>query len=726
MVKNIRKILIFVLIALMSLVAVSCGEEKATFSVPGSLNDGETIVLSVSSSTTNVDLSEYMIVNQKAKVKFYSDEEMDDEIDSTVLLKEGDNVVYVKVKEGLTKKTYKVNILRKQLLTVSFNANGGSGVDPILVDYGFAINAPTTTREGYDFVDWGYDFTLPITSNLELTANWTPKKYSVSSESFETVSFDYNSEYSLPEVSKNGYKFVKWVDANGNDFSATGTWTFTNDVSVTAVFEKETYKITYVYGAGLDNDYGSYTVDDNVTLISPKTIPEGLNFVGWVYNLKDQATVTTISKGTAGDKVLYAKWIADEEVEHTITVDAEGCDFDGDKITVFYGSEYSLPNVTPRKGYSYTWKLGNNVIEPNAMWTIKGDATVKLEWTKLKYSITYVTDDKITNPNSIVEFSVDTETIILAAPTKPNSKFMGWFTTKDFAEGTLIEKIEKGTAENIILYPKFETIYYKLILDSRINITFEPRKYEFGEAYELPILTSAGGTFVGWYTDINDESTRVENSGSWSYDKDITLYAKWNLNQYSVEYTVNGTTTKIDYTMVDTVMLPTPALSGFAFHGWQENGSTGSYQYITLGKGSTGNRSYTAVFSRFEYAYDNVTKTATVSRFVRSPIASVVIPEVVNFNGIDYTVTGIGKDVFKNMGDYLATYTTNFAVEIPKTLKTIGENAFYNCTDVTINIIMDSSMLTEWADSLEVASGNDQVVDVIKGRRPAIGWSVYG
>jgi hypothetical protein len=69
---------------------------------------------------------------------------------------------------------------------------------------------------------------------------------------------------------------------------------------------------------------------------------------------------------------------------------------------------------------------------------------------------------------------------------------------------------------------------------------------------------------------------------------------------------------------------------------------------------------------------------------------------------------------------------TRVSVEIPNTLQKIGANAFSNCDDVSINVIMESGVeLSTWADSLQVAKGNDHVVDVIKGKRPAIGWSVY-
>lgn len=728
MIMNAKKILTFLMIAVLLLVLVSCsGEDKALFSIPGAVTEDDAMVISVPSSTETIDLTEYMIINQDSKVKVYSDEELDNEIDTVVSLVTGENIFYVKVKEGVYKNIYKVKIVRRQLLTVSFDSNGGTSCSEILVDQGFVVNAPTSSREGYDFVGWGYDFSNPITADMQLIAEWTPKKYTASSESFEDIQIDYDSQYSFPEVSKVGYTFVKWVDESGNEIPSSGVWKYTNNLIVTAVFEKDVYKITYVYGAGLDNTYASYSVDNNVTLIIPQS-PEGLNFIGWFYDLNDGEAVTNILQGSTGDKILYAKWIADEEIEHKITIDADGSDFDGKEITVFYGSSYELPTVTPKPGYEFEWKLNDKPISQVGTWLIKDDAVVTLEWTLIKYTITYEIDSSVVNPNTVVEFTVETDTISLLNPERPNSKFLGWFTTSDFQEASAIDKIEKGTTKDIVLYAKFEKIISNVGFNTNgVNVSVKTEEFEMGKEYVLPVLSVEGATFIGWYTDVNDENTKISNTGTWSIKENITLVAKWTFVTYYVDIEVLGKTERLEYNIATELKLPSPTSSDYAFLGWQQNGSTDVYQYVTLSKGTIGNKSYKAIFSNFEFTFDVASKTATVSRYVRTKkFSSVVIPEKINFNGVEYTITGLGKDLFKNMGDYLVTYTTTFAVEIPKTLKTIGENAFYNCVDVTINIIMDKDELNVWADTLEVAAGNDQVVDVIKGRRPAIGWSIYG
>lgn len=71
----------------------------------------------------------------------------------------------------------------------------------------------------------------------------------------------------------------------------------------------------------------------------------------------------------------------------------------------------------------------------------------------------------------------------------------------------------------------------------------------------------------------------------------------------------------------------------------------------------------------FKYEFDDTNQTATVARSSDKANSPNLIPEKVEYNGKEYTVTGIGEDAFRN-----CTYTGEF--KIPKTIKTIGPGAF--------------------------------------------------
>ncbi|MBR2107154.1 MAG: InlB B-repeat-containing protein, partial [Treponema sp.] len=139
--------------------------------------------------------------------------------------------------------------------TISFD----SGVESITVEEGTVATEPTTAPEktGYTFGGWlngeaAYDWTQPVTSNLSLTAKWTPTQY--------TITY-------LPKG-----------------------------------VEKDTY-------------IKSYTIESNaIVLDTNPTSPDATtpNFVAWHVDSEEGAVVTEIAKGSTGNKTFYAEFSAEE------------------------------------------------------------------------------------------------------------------------------------------------------------------------------------------------------------------------------------------------------------------------------------------------------------------------------------------------------------------------------------------------------------------------------
>lgn len=733
MIRSFKKtaILIIVILAIFSL--FSCGDDadKATFSLNDAIMQDGFLTISVSSDVETIELNDYIVTTENAKVTIYSDEEMENEVGTALSLETGENIFYVRVKEGTTKNNYKIKIVRKKTFTVSFDSNGGSACNAVSVDEGTVLTAPSTVRIGYEFAGWDYDFANPITSDLQIKASWTAKQFKITSNDLASpIDVTFNENYTIPAApEKLGFTFVKWVTEDGSAFPSTGLWELTQDVAITAEYQKNVYKITYVFGASVTNVIKEYTVEDAVVHLAPAIIPEGLNFAGWYTDIKYENPANNIAVGTIGDVTLYAKWLADEEIEHTITIDAPGFDFDKQAIPVFYGSTYTLPQVTDRTGFTYVWKIDDREISASGAWDLKTDATVTLCWIAIKYNIEYNYDNKTTNTNTVFEFTIETETITLQAPTRPNGTFLGWYEDPEFDENTKVTEIPKGTYRNLVLYAKFEITYQTLTYDpAGGSVSKDSAKYEIGEEFTLLVPEYPGYEFVGWYKDINNESSKLA-SGTWSDATDITVIAKWKAIEYEIKITINETTTEtIKYTINDEVRYTTtPKNEEFIFKGWLHEQTKKIFSYILVPKGTIGNHSFVAQWSGFVYSYDMDNKTATLIKYSKNKVdTKVVIPNTVNYQGVDYTVTAIGANVFKDMGPHLSSYTSSFFVEIPKTLKTIGASAFKNCTDVQIGVILDKGVdLATWADSLTIGSDNNHVLDVIKGRRPAIGWSVY-
>ena len=125
----------------------------------------------------------------------------------------------------------------KVIRTVKFDSRGGSEVEDKTVADGEQAERPNDpTKKGYTFAGWytdadcteEYDFSKPVTSDIELFAKWTANSYTITfeyeDENGEPVTEEKEFTYGeatygelLPELSdKPGYIFEGWCDENGD------------------------------------------------------------------------------------------------------------------------------------------------------------------------------------------------------------------------------------------------------------------------------------------------------------------------------------------------------------------------------------------------------------------------------------------------------------------------------------------------------------------------------
>ena len=102
---------------------------------------------------------------------------------------------------------------------VTFDANGGTGGNTMVLVCGTALAAPTVMREGYSFVGWSPEdvATVPA-SNVTYMAQWQINQYTVTfdancGESGWSRSMAYGATIIAPEVTREGYTFVGWLPA---------------------------------------------------------------------------------------------------------------------------------------------------------------------------------------------------------------------------------------------------------------------------------------------------------------------------------------------------------------------------------------------------------------------------------------------------------------------------------------------------------------------------------
>ena len=126
--------------------------------------------------------------------------------------------------------------------------------------------------------------------------------------------------------------------------------------------------------------------------------------------------------------------------------------------------------------------------------------------------------------------------------------------------------------------------------------------------------TKDGYTWKGWYSNSNGSGTLHSNTDAnytWSATRtgDVSVYACYTLNNYTITYNLNGGSNPVipapvtSYTVESAaITLPTPTRTGYTFAGWYENAdlSTGGVK-TTIPAGSTGNKVYYAKWTPITY-----------------------------------------------------------------------------------------------------------------------------
>ncbi len=108
---------------------------------------------------------------------------------------------------------------------------------------------------------------------------------------------------------------------------------------------------------------------------------------------------------------------------------------------------------------------------------------------------------------------------------------------------------------------------YTISFNSNGGTTFSDIEEATELPSELPIPTKSGYTFVNWYYD--SAFTQIANPGD-TIESNVTLYAKWQLNTYTITFESNGgsSVSQISNATQLPSELPIPTKARNTFVGW--------------------------------------------------------------------------------------------------------------------------------------------------------------
>ncbi len=156
----------------------------------------------------------------------------------------------------------------------------------------------------------------------------------------------------------------------------------------------------------------------------------------------------------------------------------------------------------------------------------------------------------------------------------------------------------------------YEAIKYDITYVLNGGTASNPTKYTIEDTVTLNAPTKNGYEFIGWTgTGLSSPTMEVTIANRSTGDREYT--ANYSKISYSIQYSGISQADAIAYgnlgnydVETETFSLVNPTKEGYTFAGWTGTGLSGLTQTVTITKGSTGNRNYTANFSLIDYDID--------------------------------------------------------------------------------------------------------------------------
>ena len=340
----------------------------------------------------------------------------------------------------ITRNTTVKAVFEEIVHTVTFTVNGQLWTSTQVAD-GKTVLQPTNAPriDGYRFVGWDFDFTAPITEDVEVEAVYEAIFYTVTYTvngkfwAAEQVAYgDFADAEQAGEPDLDGYRFVKW----NFDFKTP----ITEDVKIAAVLEEIFYTVTFkVDGV----TFGTVTVKAGATVAEPTNAPEkeGYLFIGWDFDF------TTPITGDAEIDAIFEEIIVEPTV-YTVVFTVDGEVYMTEEVEE--GATASAPAKAPEKdGYRFVgWAFDFNT-------PITDDVTIVARFEKIEvyYTVTFKVDGKAISTARVKEGDRVAEPT--NAPEKEGYLFIGWdfdFTTPITGDAEIDAIFEEIPAESPNLF----------------------------------------------------------------------------------------------------------------------------------------------------------------------------------------------------------------------------------------------------------------------------------
>lgn len=362
----------------------------------------------------------------------------------------------------------------------------------------------------------------------------------------------YDTELVLPKLTKRGYVFGGWYTEEACSEGSKLAENAKMPAATQTYYAKWTPSVYSILYENLQNGTFDVALPQTHTYGTDTSLPSqsqmhrtGYISDGWQANgtLLNPPFKLGAEEYTA-DITLRALWTVifysiHYELDGGVNAESNPADYTVDQIVTL---------VSPTKpGYTFMgWYADEAFNTPVVGITAgsTGEKTFYAKWKQNPYTITWNVNEggelNETPDYTKTAFFGDT----ITAPTvtaKPGYQFDGWYSNSTFADGSGFTDGATMPDGDVTYYAKWTVIPYSISyeLDGGTNPAENPSQYNVLTG-TVTLLDPAkmGYAFAGWYTDA-DYTTQVTTIPAGSTD-DVTLYAKWTVNQYTIMWETNG------------------------------------------------------------------------------------------------------------------------------------------------------------------------------------------
>ncbi|MBR3133049.1 MAG: InlB B-repeat-containing protein [Clostridia bacterium] len=621
----------------------------ASISSTNNLATSQTVTLSMSDSPAGVSQYYWGTSNPENETVTWVDYT---ENNVTQTVSDG-GTYYFGIKDTLGNMT----VVSKDFYKTTLTVNNGSSVSPayVVTMEGNSFTLPTpTTVAGYTFSGWyttategtkvgdaGASYTPTATTILQ--GQWTANNYDITYDldggavatANPTTYTIESSDITLNNPTRTGYTFAGWTEKITNlswhkGFvtqetgeivdSSTYPYSYYTDLIRVRSGEKITvggfgdyytrtsgirirvYKLNGEFYSGNHvmslNAGGDYYIR---VVFYRESTEEERN--GSYISVTPNNNSVTIPTGSTGNRSYTANWTAND---YTVNYNYNYNEFtttDGTSVGVARTYDPSTNIITLNgdynSGQTHTLKwIANKTFNVGEIYTLKAEY-VSGTLSTTNYQI-YIALDIANNGSVLSPRIKDDYTINNLATVGTKSEDLS--ITETAAAGNGLRFILWRAADNTVLFDNYQM---KVTVTRRL-----PQTVTYNTAYgQMPTPTREGYTFLGWYT-AETGGDLVSSSTVMNQTDTHTLYAHWTRDDYTISYNLDGGYNVVNPTTYnvesDEITLLNPVKPGYSFTGWTgSNGDTAQTE-VTISTGSTGNKSYTANWTKDNYtiSYD--------------------------------------------------------------------------------------------------------------------------